>query len=468
MLGKVFKAYDIRALYPNPLNQNTAWKIGYGTGKYLFQQAEQMGETDPMMSYIIVGQDMRPSSPELSDAVIDGLRHAGANIIRVGLVDTPFIYFAINHLDCAGGIQTTASHNPIEYNGFKISGRHARPLGQDTGLIDVAKFAAMADQMKIKATTPPLGRCEDRDLWDDYREHVLQFLDLNGKDIKVVIDASNGMAGTMIPGIFSDIPGLNIVEINFDNTQGEFVHEPNPLVKSNLDQMRAAVRAEKADLGVCFDGDADRGIFVDENAEIIGSDLLTALLAKFFLDMYPGSPVVYDLRSSKAVREEIEAAGGVPVRSRVGHVYMKQKLRELDGCFGGELSGHFYFKDNFYTDSGAIVFATLLTVLGQSKQKLSRLIKPLARYAQSGEINFENEEKDEALAQLTERFSDEGEIDELDGVTVDCFDTDGWWMNVRKSNTEPLLRLNLEAKDPDIVEPIVNEIAPLLGKRVDH
>ena len=427
-----------------------------------------MGETDPMMSYVIVGRDMRPSSPELTDAVIDGLRHAGANIISVGLVDTSFIYFAINHLDCAGGIQTTASHNPIEYNGFKISGRHARPLGQDSGLVDVAKFAAMADQMKVKATNPPLGRCEERDLWDDYREHVLQFLDLNGQEMNVVIDASNGMAGTMIPKIFSDIPGLNIIPLNFDNTKGEFLHEPNPLVKSNLDQMRAAVREHKADLGVCFDGDADRGIFVDEEANIIGSDLLTALLAKFFLDIYPGSPVIYDLRSSKVVREEIEAAGGKPVRSRVGHVYMKQKLRELDGCFGGELSGHFYFKDNFYTDSGVIVFATLLSIIAQSKQKLSKLMKPLARYAQSGEINFENEEKDEALAQLIERFSDEGEIDQLDGVTVDCFDTDGWWMNVRKSNTEPLLRLNLEAKDPDIVEPIINEIVPILGKRVEH
>ncbi len=468
MLGKVFKAYDIRAIYPTPLSLNTAWKIGYGTGRYLATEAENVGATDPMMSYVVVGEDMRPSSPELADAVIDGIRHFGTNIIRVGLVDTSFIYFAVNHLDCAGGVMTTASHNPIEYNGFKLSGRRALPMGQDTGLVEVSKFAAMADETKIKTQAPPLGRIEERDLWDDYREHVLQFLDLNGRALKVVVDASNGMAGTMIPRIFKDVPGLEIVEINFDNSKGEFVHEPNPLVASNLDQTRQAVRAEKADFGICFDGDADRGIFVDEKGGIIGCDHLTGLLAKFFLAMYPGSPVVYDLRSSKAVGEEIEAAGGKAIRSRVGHVFMKQILREKDGCFGGELSGHFYFKDNFYADSGAIVFATMLTVLADSERKLSELIRPIARYAQSGEINFENDEKDEALEGLIERFHEEAEIDELDGVTVDCFEKEGWWFNVRKSNTEPLLRLNLETKDPLLVDQMVDELAPMLGKRVAH
>lgn len=468
MLGKVFKAYDIRAIYPNPLSTNTAWKIGYGTARFLFSEAEAVGATDPMMKYVIVGEDMRPSSPELSDALINGLRHFGANIIRVGLVDTPFIYFAINHLDCAGGVQTTASHNPIEYNGFKISGRTALPLGQNTGLVEISKFAAMADENKIKSQEPPLGRIEERDLWDDYRGHVMQFLDLGGKELKVVIDASNGMAGMMIPKVFSNIPGLEIVKLNFDNKRGEFVHEPNPLVHSNLNQVRAAVRAENADFGICFDGDADRGIFVDENAEIIGCDHLTAWLAKFFLELYPGSPIVYDLRSSKAVEETVAECGGVPVRSCVGHVFMKQALRKHDACFGGELSGHFYFKDNFYSDSGAIVFAVVLTALAQADSGFSAVIAPMARYKQSGEINFENDNKDEALEELSERFMGEGEIDELDGVSIDCFKSDGWWLNVRKSNTEPLLRLNLEAKDEETLERMVDEVSPLLGKRVAH
>jgi len=421
-----------------------------------------------MMQYIIVGRDMRPSSPALTDSLIEGMRQYGANIIDVGLVDTPFIYFAVNHLDCAGGVVTTASHNPVGYNGFKISGRRALPLGRDTGLIEISKFAAMADQEKIEAQGNPLGRVEERDLWEDYREHVLQFLDLADQELKIVVDASNGMAGTMIPRVFDEIPGLEIIELNFDNTKGEFVHEPNPLVAANLEALRAAVREEGADFGICFDGDADRGIFVDEEANIIGCDHLTALLAQFYLEIYPNSAVVYDLRSSKAVPEAIIEADGTPVRSRVGHVYMKQVMREHAAAFGGELSGHFYFKDNFYADSGAIALATVATVLAQYDQPLSELIKPIARYAQSGEINFENEEKDEALEELMEHFTDEGSIDTLDGVTIDCFEKDGWWMNVRKSNTEPLLRLNLEARDPETVSRMVEEVAPMLGKRVAH
>ncbi len=468
MLGKVFKAYDIRALYPNPLSETTAWKIGFGMARFLMEDAGNAGATDPMMKYIVLGEDMRPSSPVLSQAIGDGARQFGANIIKVGLVDTPFIYFAVNHLNCAGGAQTTASHNPVDYNGFKISGREAAPLGEDSGLVDISKYAAMADRTKIEAQERVLGRFEERDLWDDYREHVLNFLELNGKEIKVVIDASNGMAGTMVPKIFRDIPGLNIVELNFDNTQGTFVHEPNPLVASNLDQLRATVLSEKADFGICFDGDADRGIFVDENAAIIGCDHLTALFTKYFLDTYPGSPILYDLRSSKVVQETILANGGKPVRSRVGHVFMKQKMKELDAAFGGELSGHFYFKDNFYTDSGAIIFASMLSLLAESGQPLSQLMQPFGVYAQSGEINFENEDKDEAIENLIERFSEDCEIDELDGVTIDCFNDEGWWMNVRKSNTEPLLRLNLEAKDDLIVSRMLDEVSPHLGKRVDH
>lgn len=469
MLGKVFKAYDIRAKYPNPLNEATAWKIGYGTARYLLEQAQEQGQTDPMMKHILIGQDMRPSSPALKEALCNGIRAFGAHVINLGLVDTPFVYFAINHLDCAGGVQVTASHNPVEYNGFKISGRQAIPIGQVSGLEDISKYAAMADQTKTMAQNSlVMGRVEGRDLWKGYKDHVLRFLHLGSRRLKVVVDASNGMAGTMVPNVFNDIKDVKIVPLNFENTKGTFEHDPNPLVAANLEQVRACVLSERADFGICFDGDADRGIFVDERANVLGCDHLTALMAHTALANNPGSAIVYDLRSSRAVREEVLAHGGQPIESRVGHVFMKEKLREHRAVMGGELSGHFYFRDNFNADSGAIAFASILSIVSNTTRPLSALVHPLARYSQSGEINFETQEKEAALAELEESYGDRGEISDLDGITIDCFKEEGWWCNVRMSNTEPLLRLNLEAKNRQLCDRMVAEIAPCLGQRVDH
>ncbi len=474
MLGRVFKAYDIRGVYPDPLSDKLAWQIGFGSGRYLLESAHNEGHRAPMMTYVVVGRDMRKSSPTLVKQLLDGMTLSGANVIDVGLVDTPFIYFAINHLDCAGGVQTTASHNPPQYNGFKVSRRKAKPVGEATGLAEVRKFAALADPSsaskdKVQAEK---GRVEQRDLWEAYTAHVLKFLDLGGQKMKVAVDASNGMAGTTIPKVFgkkgASVEGLEIVEINFDNSKGEFVHEPNPLVASNLQQVRDAVVKEKCDLGLCFDGDADRCVVVDEKGEIVACDHLAAWLAKWFLSKNPGAGIVYDLRSSKALQEEVEAAGGVPIRSRVGHVFMKQIMAERNCVFGGELSGHFYFRENFNADSGVIAMCTVLSALAQAKKPLSKLIKPVVRYPQSGEINFEVEDKDGALEELKSHFARRGKMDELDGVTIDCFDSEGWWCNVRKSNTEPLLRLNLEARDERTLREMVDHISPMLGKQVDH
>ena len=273
MLGKVFKAYDVRATYPKPLSPKLAWQIGYGTARFLLERAADAGHDDPMMKNIVVGHDMRKSSPELVNELKQGMKDCGAGVIDVGLVDTPFVYFAINYLGCCGGVQTTASHNPAEYNGFKISQIEAKPVGMTTGLEDIRQYAAMADRDKVK---PAGGREESRDLWDAYRAHVHEFLDptlrSGEKKLKIVIDASNGMAGTMVPKVFSDVPGLEIIEINFDNSTGEFVHEPNPLVAANLVELQARVKSEGAHAGFCFDGDADRCMVIDENAEIIGCD----------------------------------------------------------------------------------------------------------------------------------------------------------------------------------------------------
>ncbi len=469
MLGRAFKAYDIRGIYPDLLDEKMAWQIGAGVGRFLIEDATAAGETTPMMRNIVVGEDMRKSSPALKERLIAGITASGAHVIDIGLVDTPMIYFAVNYLDCAGGVMTTASHNPPQYNGFKVSKRNAKPVGEVSGLADVRKHAAMAEK-NGRAAVP--GRMEKRNLWEPYIEHVLSFLDLGGKSIRVVVDASNGMAGTMVPKVFGrngdNIEGLEIVELNFHNKKGEFVHEPNPLVAANLEQLRARVVEEKADLGICFDGDADRCVIVDETGGIVGCDHLTALLCKHFLDENPGSAVVYDLRSSKAVEEEIKKNGGVPVRSRVGHVFMKQVLAKEGACFGGELSGHFYFADNFNADSGAIAMATILSVVASTNRKVSTMIKPIVRYIQSGEINFENEEQDEALGLLADEYADRAKIDALDGVTIDCFKKEGWWCNVRKSNTEPLLRLNIEAKNEKKLAKILDEISPKLGIRVEH
>lgn len=476
MLGRIFKAYDIRGTVPDMLNENMAWQIGYGTSKYLLADATAAGESTPMMKNVVVGRDMRTHSPGLAKALIQGVRDQGGHVIDVGMVDTSFIYFAVNHLDCAGGVQVTASHNPPNYNGFKISKRKAKPVGESSGLAEIRKHAAMVDkQTLVKAS----GRSEERDLWKAYAEHVRSFYKPSaGRKLRVVIDASNGMAGTMIPKVFGKespigaAPGIEIIPIHFENNKGTFVHEPNPLVAANMKWTQEAVLKHKADVGFCYDGDADRCFAVDEKGHIVGCDHLTVLMAKHFLKDEPGASIAYDLRSTKAVEEDIVKAGGRVVRGKVGHVNMKAALADQGCVFGGELSGHFYFRDNFNADSGAIAMGVILTILSHSGKHLSDLIKPVARYAQSGEINFNIEDKDGAIATIKKEFGSAsrhaGKVDELDGVTVDCWAKEGWWANIRKSNTEPLLRLNAEAKDKATLDRMVATLAPILGHRVDH
>lgn len=470
MLGNVFKAYDIRGTTPTPLTEDVAWRVGYGASAFLIGEAERAGHTTPMMRHVVVGRDMRKTSPALSGKLIEGITAQGGGVIDVGLVDTPFIYFAVNHLDCAGGIMTTASHNPPKYNGFKVSARKAAPVGEVSGLAEVRKLAATVDKGKVGKPDP--SRVEKRDLWDAYVRHVRSFLDLGGRRLKVVVDASNGMAGAMCPRVFgkkgADIDGLTLIEMNFDISKGEFTHEPNPLLPSAIAELRERVKEEGADLGVCFDGDADRCIVIDEKGNPVSCDLLTAWLAGWFLERSPGAAVVYDLRSSKAVEEDVRARGGRPVRSKVGHVFLKQLMKEHGAAFGGELSGHFYFRDNFNADSGAIAMATVLSALARAQTPLSELIAPIDRYARSGEMNFEIEDKDAAIEELTERFGDDAEVDWLDGVTIDAFGREGWWCNVRKSNTEPLLRLNLEARDEGVLRRVLGEMRETLGEPSGH
>ena len=456
MIEKVFKAYDVRAVYPQPLNEDVARKVGFATATFLKENRSKYAPVKHPNT-MVVGRDMRPSSPSLAAALIEGIRAAGIDVIDVGVIDTSFIYFSINHVDCLGGIQTTASHNPIQYNGFKISGPQAKPIGSASGLDDIKKLAAA-----LTTIPSPTGKLEEQDQWTAYRKHVLQFLDLK-RPLKVIADGSNGMAGKMVPAVFGGVPNLEIVPILFEIT-GAFTHDPNPLVEDNLKMLRAQMAKTPGDLGACFDGDADRCIFLDETGKTVGCDILTALLAKDFL-LRPGnkgSSIVYDLRSSHVVKDEVLAAGGVPKRDRVGHAFIKKTLAETKAVFGGELSGHFYFRDNFNADSGAIAFACLLSVLSAQPKPLSAIISPLLKYSQTGEVNFQVEDKDGTIARLAETYK-QAQVDYLDGITVDCGD---WWFNVRKSNTEPLLRLNLEAKTPAMCTEKFSELKKILGEPV--
>ena len=454
----IFKAYDVRGLYPDQLDEEAAWKIGHGAAQFLRSLLRGYERGQANAQSVCVGRDMRTHSPSVTKALIEGMNAAGANVIDIGMIDTPQMYFAINYLGTCGGVQVTASHNGPKYNGFKISGLEAKPVGEDTGLKEIKHIATALLHTKAISN----GSVEKCDLTDHYKNHVLKFLNPNLKPLKIVVDASNGMAGKMVPAIFSDLP-IEIIGLNMTH-DGTFNHPPNPLVEANLAELKEVVRQQEADAGVCFDGDADRLMMVDETGRNIGCDLLTSLMVPYFLNKYPNSAVAYDLRSSHVLQEEIIKYGGTPRRERVGHSFMKKTLRDSHAIFGGELSGHFYYRDNYYADSGMITLVHMLNILSAADAPISELIEPLRRYSSSGEVNFQVESKEEAMKELARKYS-QGQYDDLDGVTIQFKD---WWFNCRPSNTEPLLRLNVEAKTPEMLDERFNELCDFLGQPVDH
>ena len=446
-------------MYPEQVDEEAAWKIGHAAAQFLRSLLTGYARGQVNAQSVIVGRDMRTHSESLAQACIEGMKGSGANVIDIGMIDTPQMYFAINHLGTCGGVQVTASHNPARYNGFKISGLEARPIGSQTGLLEIRHIA-----LALKHTrTVGNGQVSQADLTEPYRRHVLSFLRSNLRKRKVVVDASNGMAGQWAPLIFGDVAKVELIGLNM-TCDGTFKHEPNPLIESNLAELKQTVIEQGADVGICFDGDADRLVVVDETGATVACDLLTALFAAYFLEKQPGSTIVYDLRSSWVLKEEILKHEGQPRRERVGHVFMKKTLKDSKAIFGGELSGHFYYRDNFYADSGMITLAHLLNILSVRKKPLSELVKPLRRYPSSGEMNFEVDDKEAMVAELTRHYSD-GQMDTLDGVTVQYKD---WWFNCRASNTEPLLRLNVEAKDAAVLEEKVGQLKGLLGEPVAH
>jgi phosphomannomutase len=425
----LFKAYDVRGVVPDELNTQVAEKIGRAAVAVL--KAKSM----------VVGRDVRTTGPEMAAAFARGVTAAGCDVIDIGSCTTPMNYFAVGSLGADGAAMVTASHNPPEYNGFKFSRAEARPVSGDSGLKDMETLV-FEGPLPPDAAKP--GTVSARDIASEYREHLLKFA-RGLKPAKIAVDTANGAVGPHFKSYTAGLP-LDLVPLFFE-PDGTFPnHEPNPLKAENMKWLQQAVRENGCDFGAAFDGDGDRAMFVDDRGEIVSSDLVTALLAPWMLrNERSGSAVVYDLRSSWAVPEEIEAAGGAPVESRVGHSFIKAVMRDKGAVFGGELSGHYYFRDNWCCDSGEVAFFVLWSLLSDAGRPFSELVAPLRRYHASGEINFEVEDKDGMIEKISREFSD-GQIYYLDGISVKFAD---WHFNVRKSNTEPLLRLTLEAKSKE-------------------
>ncbi|HUI35913.1 MAG TPA: phosphomannomutase/phosphoglucomutase [Gaiellaceae bacterium] len=444
---RVFKAYDVRGIYGAELDEEGARAIGRAFVE-VFEPKR-----------IAVGHDMRLSSPAMAEAVIAGATEAGAEVLELGLVGTEMVYFAVGELGLDGGVAVTASHNPKEYTGMKIVRAGALPVGGESGLLEIRDRALADSQGQTQGQTP--GRVQQYDVWPAYVERVLSFVDVSAiRPLKVVIDAANGMAGAMLPPVLEHLPQLDVVRCFFE-PDGTFPnHEPNPLLPENREFIVRKTLDEGADFGVAFDGDADRCFFVDDTGEFVPGDFATAIFAEAVLVKEPGAKVIYDVRASWAVPDTIEGRGGVPLMNRVGHAFIKQRMREEGAAFAGEVSGHYYFRGFTQADSGVIPFLLMLERISTDGRKLSEILQPFReRYFITGELNTPVPDVDAKLREIEERFGPEGRMSHLDGVSVNA---DDWHMNVRPSNTEPLLRLNLEARSEQLMESKRDEVLSVI------
>ncbi len=442
---KVFKAYDVRGVYPAELDQDGAYRIGRA----------YVEEFEPRT--IAVGRDMRLSAPAMAAAVIEGAADGGADVLDIGMVGTEMVYHAVGELGLDGGVCVTASHNPGQYTGMKIVRRGALPVGGDSGLDRVERRAE-----KGFGDVTRRGEVRQEDVWAGFVDKVLSFVDeASFAPLRIVVDAANGMAGAMLPPVLDRLPQLEVVRCFFD-PDGSFPnHEPNPLLPENRAFIVEKTRTEGAHLGVAYDGDADRCFFVDDTGEFVPGDFVTALLARAMLKKEPGARIIYDVRASWAVPRAIEEAGGVPLVNRVGHAFIKQRMRKEDALFAGEVSAHYYFRDFSQADTGIVPFLVMLELLSRAGKPLSELLASYRQqYFLTGEINTPVADVPLKLQELKERYAAEGaRISHLDGISVDF---DDWHFNVRPSNTEPLLRLNLEALSEPLMEEKRDEVLALI------
>jgi phosphomannomutase len=434
----IFKAYDIRGIYPEALNEDVARKIGRAYVNYLGLSG----------SRVIVGRDMRLSSDTLEEAFIRGVTETGADVLDIGLVSTDALYFAVGHLEEPGGAMITASHNPKEYNGFKLCREKAIALSGEGGIFQIRDLILSGQLPKAHDYE---GSVEEQDITAEYARHCQSFINTRGlRCLKIVVDAGNGMAGKMLTPIFEGLP-FEYVPMYFE-PDGSFPnHPPNPIEPENMVELQERVVAEGADFGAAFDGDADRVFLVNERGQTISGDLLATLVAKNVLEKEPGAAIVYSAVCSKALPELVRREGGRPIRTKAGHSIIKPQMRSNDAAFGGEHSGHFYFRDNYFADSGIIAMLIVAELVARQEGPLSDLLAPIDPYVRSGEINSKIEDQAATLERIEALYAkrDGAKIDHLDGLTVDFGD---WWFNLRPSNTEPLLRLNVEASDRETMQ----------------
>ena len=432
MLEKIIKAYDIRGLVKDEITPDFSFSLGIAFAKFLEYEREP--------ATIVVGEDMRPSSPLLAEAFSDGATSQGMDVIRIGLASTDLLYFASGKLNLPG-VMFTASHNPAKYNGMKLCKSGARPIGQESGLVKIRELI----EQGVPISNRPLGSVRNQDLLKDYVDYLLSLFPdktFKKRKLKAVIDAGNGMAGFTAPAVMERL-NIELIPMYFE-LDGNFPnHEANPIEAKNLKDLQKRVKKEKADIGLAFDGDADRCFLINEKGELVNPSALTSLIAVHQLKVKPGSTIIYNLISSKAVSEVIAENGGIGVRSRVGHSYIKSLMAESGAVFGGEHSGHFYFSNFWRADSGMLAALYALAELMATKSTLSELLEPFNRYASSGEINSTVKDVKKSIDLIRKKYSNDYQVDELDGLTITA---DSWWFNLRASNTEPLLRLNVEAE----------------------
>jgi phosphomannomutase len=444
MSSSIFKAYDIRGLVDKELTPDFAFVTGVAVARFLEQEREP--------GTVVIGEDMRPSSPTLATAFAAGVTSQGLDVIRIGLASTDMLYFASGKLNLPGAM-FTASHNPAEYNGIKLCLSGARPIGKESGLVTIENYVRDGAPMAMRN----VGVEKTQNMLEEYVDHLLSLVDLSAiRPLKIVIDAGNGMGGYTAPAVFQRL-NAEVIEMYFE-LDGTFPnHEANPIEPANLVDLQKAVKKHKADIGLAFDGDADRCFLVDEKGALVNPSALTALIATRELAKNPGASIIYNLISSRAVKEVVEESGGTAIRSRVGHSYIKKLMAETNAVFGGEHSGHFYFRDFWRADSGMLAALHAIAALGETDSSLSELLKTFNRYHSSGEINSTVNDAASAMKKIEEIYGsgDGVEVDHLDGLTVSHAD---WWFNLRASNTEPLLRLNVEASAKSRMESMRDDV----------
>jgi phosphomannomutase len=443
--GAVFKAYDVRGTYPDQIDERLARAIGSAFATFVEAPA------------IAIAKDMRPSGDSLTRAFAEGARAGGCAVIDLGLASTDFLYFAAGHLDMPGAM-FTASHNPAQYNGIKLCLSGAKPIGAETGLVRIEE---LTNQFLDTPASGELAPFESRDLFPEWVQHVLSFIDVSGlRPLKIVADTANGMGGLVVPKVFANLPFE--VEIMYPELDGSFPNHPaDPLNPENLVDLQRRVLETGADIGLAFDGDADRVFLIDEKAQPISGSSTTAMVAATMLERHAGATILYNLICSKAVPEVIAEGHGVGVKTRVGHSYIKQVMAETGAIFGGEHSGHYYYRDNYRADSGIITALVVLELLSRANKPLSQVVAPFERYAASGEINTKVKSPAASVARIAEQLKAEGvSVDQMDGLTAHY---DDWWFNLRPSNTEPLLRLNVEAPNKTLCADRVQEVLALIA-----